>query len=86
MSFSFAQFVLNTTYEYNHHKACEVNGLSIEQGLEICKELEELSNKTHSFVLELYTDGGFSLYRKDFWKKGEHPLGHLDQLILSVTP
>lgn len=86
MSFSFAQFILNNPHTYNGHMTLEMNGLSTEQGLEICKELEELTNKTHSFVLELYTDGGFSIHRKDFWRKDEHPLGHQDQLILSVTP
>lgn len=86
MSFSFAQFLLNQIKEVNGHCQTEVKGLSIEEGLEICKELEELTNKQSSFTLQLWTCGGYTLYQMDFWKQGEHPLGHVDRLILSVDP
>lgn len=60
------------------HKDTEIRGLSVEQGLEICKELNEEYPHT-SFVLELWTDGGYNLYMKDY-------NGHKDILILSVEP
>ena len=39
---SFAEFLLNTPNEYTRHKQTEIKGLSIEDGMRLCKELEEL--------------------------------------------
>lgn len=86
MSFSFAEFLLNQTKQCNGHLQAEVKGLSVEEGLEICKELEELTNKQSSFTLQLWTCGGYALYQMGCWKQDAHPLGHVDKLILSVDP
>lgn len=84
MSFSFAQFLLNQTKQCNGHLQAEAKGISVEEGLEICRELEELTDKRSCFTLQLWTCGGFTLYQMDFWKQGVHPLGHIDRIILSV--
>lgn len=76
-----AELLLNIDNEYNQHKQTVIKGLSIEQGMEICQELEEYTNKEHSFVLELWTTGGFTIYEKDHWK--EDRMGGRDRMILS---
>lgn len=85
MTFSLAQFILKTTdnkkYQHLQH---EVKGLSVEDGLQICKDLEELTDRNDSFTLQLWTDGSFAVYRMNYWTPGEHILGHTDQLVLSV--
>lgn len=84
MSFSFAEFLLNQTKQCNGHLQAEAKGISIEDGFNICKELEELTNKQSSFTLQLWTCGRYTLYQMDFWRQGEHPLGHVDRMILRV--
>lgn len=82
---SLAEFLLNTKHEYNGHLQTEIKGLSIKKGVRLCKELEQYTNDKYSFVLEVWTTGGFSIYQKDYWKPGEHPLNHLDRMILGVS-
>lgn len=84
MSFSFANFLLSQTREHNGHMQASATGMSIEDGLALCRELEELTDKRSCFTLQLWTCGGFTLYEMDVWKQGEHPLGHIDKMILSV--
>lgn len=80
---SLAQFLLNTKSEYNGHKSTEIRKMSLEDAIQICKDLEKIEpNK--SFVVEVWTDGCFDIYEKDAWKSGEHHLGHRDRLILTV--
>jgi len=80
---SLAQFLLNTKSEYNGHKSTEIRNMSLEDAIQICKDLEKIEpNK--SFVVEVWTDGCFDIYEKDAWKSGEHHLGHKDRLILTV--
>ena len=78
---NFAKFLLNTPNEYNSHKQTEIKGLSIEDGIALCKELEELEPK-YSFVLELWSDGNYTIYQKDFFEEG-NPTGR-DRMILGV--
>lgn len=85
MSFSFAEFLLSQTKQYNGHLQCEVSGLSIEDGIEICKELEEFCGKKKSFTLEVWTDGGFCIHEMDYWEKDEHVNGDRNRMILSVS-
>lgn len=82
---SLAEFLLNTKNQYNGHLQTELEGLSIKKGIRLCKELEEYTNNKYSFVVEVYTDGNFTIWQKDYWKTGEHNLGHLDRMILGVN-
>lgn len=80
---SLAQFLLNTKSEYNGHKTTEIRNMSLEDAIQICKDLEKIEpNK--SFMVEVWTDGCFEIYEKEAWKSGEHHLGHRDRLILTV--
>jgi hypothetical protein len=85
MSFTFAQFLLNQTKECNGHLQATATGISIEDGMQLCKELEALTGNQHSFILEVWSDGSYTIYEVDFWDKGEHPLGHLHRMILGVS-
>jgi len=78
---NFAKFLLNTPNEYNSHKQTEIKGLSIEDGIALCKELEELEPE-YSFVFELWTDGNYTILQKDFFEEG-NPTGR-DRMILGV--
>lgn len=78
-----AQILLGvSSQDYNGHKQITIKGLTVEQGIEIIKELEEVTNHSYDFVLEVWGDGNFTLYQKNFWKEGEHPLNHKDRIIL----
>lgn len=82
---SLAEFLLNTKHEYNGHLQTELKGLSIKKGIRLCKELEAITNDQYSFVLEVWSDGNFTIYQKDYWKEGEHMLGHTDRIVLGVN-
>lgn len=79
---TFAEFLLKTTNEYNQHKQTEVKGLPLEEAIALCKELEELTNKESSFVIELWTCGSYSILEKDYFPF-DHKGGR-DRLILGV--
>lgn len=79
-----AEFVLSQKKQYNGHLTLEINHMSVRDGLQLCKDLEIFVEHSHMFTMELYTDGGFNINQKDFWRAGEHPLGHTDRLILGV--
>lgn len=85
MKFSFAQFLLNSTNIYNGHIQTETKGIPVEQGLVICKDLEELTDHKYSFTLELWTDGSYTIHQMDYWKKGEHILGDVNRMICGVS-
>lgn len=70
---------------YNQHFQTELSSLSVEDGITICKSLEKYVEHEHSFVMELWTSGGFTIYQKDYWATGEHTLGHEDRMILAVS-
>lgn len=78
-----AEFLLKTEHEFNGHKQTDIVGMSLEDGLQLCKELEELCDHEHSFVLEVWTTGGFTIYEKDYFPVGH--TGGVDRLILSVS-
>lgn len=84
MAFNFAKILLESKEEYNGHLQTTVSKLSIEEGIEICKELEEYCDYEYSFVCEVYVDKGFTILQKDYWRPGEHPLGYTDRIILGV--
>ena len=79
---NFAEFLLNTPNEYNQHKQTEIQGLSIEDGMKLCKELEELE-PYYAFVIELWSTGDYTIYQKDFFPEG-NPTGR-DRMILGVN-
>lgn len=74
------KLLLNIDNEHNSHFQTTIKGLSIKQGLKLCKALEKYTNNSHSFVLELYTDKGFTIYQKDYFKTDR--LGGRDRIIL----
>lgn len=80
MSFNFAHFLLNTTNEFNQHKSTEISGMSVEQALEICKELEMYTKHSHIFCVEVYVDNSWSIIQKGYFN--EHPDGHEDRVVL----
>lgn len=80
--FSFANFLLNQTNVYNGHFQATISGMSVEDALLICKELEDLTESM--FVVELWSDGSYTIYQKDFWKVGQRLDGQTDRMILSV--
>lgn len=75
---SLAELLLKINNQYNGHYQTVISGLTLEQGMEICKELEEYTDGQHSFVIELYTDGNFTIYKKDGLGIGK------DQMIVST--
>lgn len=79
---NFAKFLLETENEYNGHKQTEIKGLSVKKGLKLCKKLEELTDKQYSFVLELWSDGCYTIWQKDYFEDG-NPTGK-DRMILGV--
>lgn len=79
---SFAEFLLNTPNEYNSHKQTEIKGLSIEDGMKLCKELEELE-PYYAFVIELWSTGDYTIYQKGYFPEG-NPTGR-DRMILGVN-
>lgn len=78
-----AEFLLKLENQYNDHYQTEIKGLSVEDGLQLCKDLEEYTDKQYSFVLELWTDGCYTVYCKDYFPEGK--MGGRDRIILSVT-
>lgn len=76
-----AKLLLNMQNQYNGHYQTVIKGLSVKQGKKICKELEKHTNDQYSFVLELWSDGNFTIYQKDFWK--DHTNGN-DRIILAT--
>ena len=79
---NFAKFLLETENEYAGHKQTEIKGLSIEDGMKLCKELEELEPE-YSFVLELWTDDNYTIWQKGYFSEG-NPTG-CDRMILGVN-
>lgn len=80
-----AKFLLNTKHQYNGHFQTEVSGMSFEDALQLCKNLEEETEHQSCFVLEVWTCGNMTIYEKDYWKKGEHQNGDLDRMILGIN-
>lgn len=73
-----AKLLLSLDNQYNSHYQTVIKGLTIQQGLDICKELEEYTENKYCFVLEVWSAGTFLLYQKDGLGDGK------DRLILST--
>lgn len=82
-----AEFILDISERegmcYNGHCMLTVSNMDLNQALEVCKDLQEL-DPMHSYVVELWTDGGMNIYCKDCWKLGERHDGQTDKLILGI--
>jgi len=75
------KLLLNIQNDYNGHKQTNIQGLTIKQGVKLCKALEKYTNNSHSFVLEVWSDGSsFTIYQKDYFKN--HINGDKDRIIL----
>jgi len=79
-----AKKLLENKKEYNGHKQFEIPSLTVKEARKICNKLEEIDPE-YSFVVELWTDGSITIYQKDYWGEGVHPLGHKDRVILSSS-
>lgn len=75
---SLAELLLKMNNKYNEHYQTVISGLTLEQGIDICKELEHYTGDKDSFVLELWTDSNFTIYKKDGLGIGK------DQIIVST--
>jgi hypothetical protein len=75
---SLAELLLKMGNQYNGHYQTTISGLTLEQGMEICKQLEEYTDGQYSFVLELWTCGNYTIYKKDGLGIGK------DQVIVST--
>lgn len=73
-----AKLLLSIDNMYNGHYQTTIKGLTVEQGMEICRLLEKEFDNQESFVLELWTDGNFTIYKKDGIASGQ------DQIILAT--
>lgn len=69
---------------YNGHSSFVITHLSLEDAIQLCKDLEDLDVNGNCYTIELWTDRSLSIYCQDYWKSSEHPLGHTAKLILSV--
>lgn len=78
-----ADMLLDIKNEYNGHKQTVIEGLSVEDGLDILRELNDHCGVDGLFSLRVFNDDEFSIYQEDYWKPGEHMLGHKDRLIMS---
>jgi hypothetical protein len=77
-----AEILLNIQNEYNGHKQTIIRGLTVEDGHQILDALSDITGGS-LFSLRMYDREEFSIYQEDYWKRGEHPLGHTSRLILS---
>lgn len=77
-----AELLLSVNNVHNGHLQTEINGLTEQQVKDITKELNEFDPDS-IFVIEWWPQGA-NIYQKDYWKTGEHNLGHTDRLILGV--
>lgn len=73
-----AKLLLSMDNQYNGHYQTIIKGLTVEEGMEICRLLEEEFDNQESFVLELWVDGSFTIRRKDGIAAGQ------DQTILTA--
>lgn len=78
-----SNLLMSVTNEYNGHKQTFINGISVEQGRQILDELNEDYQDSIFYMVLFPSSEGFSIYEQDYWKEGEHLLGHRDRLILS---
>ena len=76
-----AEFLLNLNNKYHGHHQTTISGIPLEQGLEICKELEKYDPQ-NLYAMEVFTDMSYSIFRKADVVKGETE----DTLILGIEP
>ena len=75
-----ATFLLENKNEYNGHKQTELGEMTLEEVRKIMDALAEES-PYHSFYMKMFNDGSGSVEQADYWKEGEHHLGHTDRMI-----
>lgn len=75
-----SEFLLNSENEFNGHKQLEIGDISFKSLRTVVAELEE-AEPSYSFKIELFSDGSGSVEQTCYWRKGEHPSGHIDRTI-----
>lgn len=78
----FEKFLLETEHEYNGHKQTLLNNFPIKKGVKLCKKLEKFTLYAYSFILEVSSDGSYSIYQVDYFPE-DNPTGR-NRLILGV--
>lgn len=79
--------VIFSAENYNGHNQAQIPKLSFEEINHLAKAIEEYLEddpdaRSIDCEIRLHTDGSGAIYVINWWKQGEHPLGHLDKLIV----
>ena len=82
---SLAEFLLKTQNVHNGHLQTEIKGMSFEDAVQLCKDLEEVTDNRYCFVVEYWPEGDMTIYQKQYWNIGEHQLGCTDRIILGIN-
>lgn len=85
-----ADVILGNANEHNGHKQIEIEGFkfSIRDALTLCEELQTKLEDEKGYLgcvfLNVHSDGSAAIHAGDYWKAGEHNLGHKDKLLVSL--
>lgn len=91
MALTVAKLIVMNNSEYNGHKQLDIEGytFTLKEALELCdqitEELHEQEDYRGSCYLQIHSDGGASIHADNYWKQGEHSLGHRDKLMASIS-
>lgn len=77
-----AKLLLNNKQEYNGHKQITLPRMPHKKMLKLLRQLEAYA-PDYAFTWHVCADGSSSIYQDNYWKPGEHHMGHTDRLIAS---
>ena len=82
--------ILGNTNQYNGHKQLELEGVTftLEQAISLVNDLqvalEDKEGYTGCVTLQVHGDYSASINACDYWKEGQHRMGHKDKLLVSI--
>ena len=83
-----AEFIYNYSKEekncYNGHCQLQISHMPIDVAIELLKDLQRLDEHDNSYTIELWSDGAFTVYCKDYWDVGVRTDWQRDKMIFSV--
>lgn len=83
-----AEFIYNHSKEdrncYNGHCQLQISQMPIDVAIGLLKDLQRLDEHDNSYTIELWSDGAFTVYCKDYWRSDERENGQRDKMIFSV--
>lgn len=92
LSWLFLNMIIDDRNCYNGHSQLEIPKELVgtdEVRKEVMDDLQHLlecHTKFRGFVsIEIMSDGSGGFQALDYWKNGEHPMGHKDKLLLSFS-